>query len=165
MHFLIFALFGLSFCKELVQTLVFGKQGADDHFCDFNLSPAEAVTHVTIFEVINGEKDHAVARFRLTPVGSPQANGYSRIEIPDNLAKKGIEYSFQFNLEDGGQAFSENWTYDSGKQEFVLSSAVKKTIYNDKRVIAAGGVIAAVLGCLAFSSIYKRLRKSRNNSL
>lgn len=165
MRFVTFALFGLLFCKELIQTLVFGKQGSDEHFCDFNLSPAEAVTHVTIFEVISGENDHAVARCRLTPTGSPQANGYSRIEIPENLAVSGTEYSFQFNLGDGGQAFSENWTYDSSKKEFVLSSAVKKTLYKDKRVIAAGGVVLSIVAYLIISSIYKRLRKTRNNTL
>ncbi|ELA41747.1 uncharacterized protein VICG_01251 [Vittaforma corneae ATCC 50505] len=153
------ALLNLISTKELTQFLVFGKDETG-HFCDFSLTPAEAVSEVTIFEVIDDKNDQAVARVRLTPVGSPQSNGYSRIEIPEDLAVEGTTYSFQYTFEEGGHAFSENWTYDADRKQFALSSAVKKKFWKDLRFQIAMG-ITGVLGLIGLSTaLYRKRRKS-----
>lgn len=161
MLFQVLALLSLVYAKELTQFLVFGKDEGG-HFCDFCLTPAETVSEVTIFEVIDDKNDQAIARVRLTPVGSPQSNGYSRIEIPDELAVEGTTYSFQYSFEEGGHAFSENWTYDSDRKQFALSSAVRKKFWKDIRFQIAAG-ITGILGFIGLSTVlYRKMKKSRN---
>lgn len=151
----------LSVAKEMEQVLVFGKDDGE-HFCDFCLNPSEQVSEVTIFEVIDDENDQAIARVRLTPTNSPKSNGYSRIEIPDNLAVEGTNYSFQYTFSDGTHAFSEPWTYDVDRKQFALSSAVKKKFWRDPRVQLGAGIVGALAAVGGATVVYRKLKKSRN---
>lgn len=147
--------------KELVQFLVFGKDDTG-HFCDFSLNPSRDVSEVTIFEVIDDKNDHAIARVRLTPIGSPKSGGYSRIEIPDDLAVEGVTYSFQYTFGEDDYAFSENWTYDSDRNQFALSSAVKPKFWKDTKFQIGAGIIGVMLVCGLATVMYRKLGKTRN---
>lgn len=157
----VLSLLSIVSCKEFEQTLVFGKDDTG-HFCDFSLNPPEKVVEVAIFEVISNKDDHAVPRCRLTPVGSPRANGSSRIEIPEKLACEGVRYSFKFILEDEQWAFSENWTFDGGKGEFALESSVKKSFLKDSKFQIGAALTGLLVFAAGTSYFYKRMKKSRN---
>lgn len=151
----------LAYAKDITQLLVFGKD-EDGHFCDFAFSPNEAVSDVTIFEVLDSKRDNAVARVRLVPTSSPKSQGYSRIEIPDDLAVEGVLYSFQYTLEEGGNAFSENWTYDPERQQFALASAVKPKFWKNPKFIIAAGIGGVLGAALITSMVLRRMKKSRS---
>jgi len=157
----IIALLALAYAKEMKQFLVFGKDDTG-HFCDFALEPYESVSDVTIFEVIDGKSDQAIARVRLIPVGSPQSAGYSRIEIPPDLAVDGTLYSFQYTFEEGGSGFSENWTYDTDRKQFALASAVKRKFWKDTKFQIGAVIGGIVLGGLVGNMILRRMKKVRS---
>ncbi len=161
MLFKLLVLLNLISAKELIQHLVFGND-EKGHFCDFRLEPSNDVAEVTIFEVVDDKNDNATPRVRLIPTGSEQSNGYSRIEIPSDLAVYGKTYSFRYSFIEGGHAFSENWTFDPDRDQFALSSAVTKKIWRDTRFQVAAGITVALVICGVVSAMYRKMSKSRN---
>lgn len=157
------ALIATASCSEsLVQTLVFGKEDGE-HFCDVNLSPYKHVSSVTIFKVVDGNQDKAVPCCTITPYASPSASRYFRVDIPDELVKNGVEYSFQFELLDGDEYYSESWTFDSDKQIFSLCSAIEKKFWKDTKFQIGAGLVGLLVLAGAISMVYRKIKKSRNS--
>lgn len=154
-----------AYCKELEQTLVFGKDGDGQHYCDFNLAPPQKVSEVTIFQVINDKDNTSVPRCRLIPTGSPNEGGFSRIDIPGNLAVEGIKYGFQFNFDDDDHAFSEKWGYDASKGQFAHAYAISYNFWKDPKVLIGSGLLGAIILTAAGVMMYRSCKKSSRNAL
>lgn len=95
--------------KNYVQTLVFGKDmedGVENYFCDYNLNPNDHVLDVTIFKIVDGDMDKAVAYRIITPSKLSNNARFYRIEIPSELASTECEYSFFFNIIGGEGSYS-----------------------------------------------------------
>lgn len=162
----IFIMFSIvAHCIELEQTLVFGKDSDGQHYCDFNLAPPQKVNEVTIFQVINDKDNTSVPRCRLIPTGSPNEGGFSRIDIPSNLAVEGVKYGFQFNFDDDEHAFSEKWGYDPSKKQFAHSYAISYNFFKDPKVLIGGGLLSAVIVAGSVGMIYRSCKKSSRNAL
>lgn len=150
-------------CSEsLTQTLVFGKDDGE-HFCDVNLNPYKHVSNVTIFKVVDGNQDKAVPCCTISPYASPSASSYFRIDIPGELVKSGVDYSFQFETLDGEEYYSESWTFDEDKQIFSLSSAVEKKFWKDIKFQVGAGLIGLVVLAGTIGVIYRKIKKTRNS--
>lgn len=159
----LFALITTVSCSEnLVQTLVFGKEDGS-HFCDANLNPYRHVSNVTIFKVVDGNQDKAVPCCTVSPYASPSASNYFRIDIPDDLVKDGVEYSFQFELLEGDECYSESWTFDEDKQVFTLCSAIEKKFWKDRNYQIAALLIVLLVVAGGSSMAYRKIKKSRNS--
>jgi len=148
--------------KSYVQTLVFGIDETNSHFCDFQLSPADFVSNVTIFRVVDGDQDKAVPCCTVVPYASTNASNFSRIDIPDYLVKGGVEYSFLFEILGGGEAYSESWTLDEDKGVFAVSSSITKKFWKNRNFLIIAGVVGVLAGAGALSVVYRKIKKSRN---
>lgn len=150
---------------QYVQTLVFGSEtdnGVKTHYCDFTFSPYSFVNNVTIFQLLEEGTDRAVPCCNIKPYPKTKLSKYFRIEIPSDLARKGVEYSFQFEILDEDPCYSEPWAFDPSKGTFCLASATTRSFF-DNPVYLVGAGAAVVLGAgLIGAKLYRRSRRSKN---
>lgn len=164
---LIFSVFSLALCEgqSLIQTLVFGTDSSNDgseHYCDCTFSPYQQLVSATIFKVINENQDQAVPCSRVFAVPSPTSAGYSRIEIPENLAVSDVSYSFQFEFADHPNVFSESFKFDKSRKQFALASSISENWMENPKV-QIGAALVGIVALLGLGSwLYRRHKKSRS---
>lgn len=150
--------------KSYVQTLVFGKEKEDGemtYYCDYNLNPSDLVNTVTIFKVVDGDQDKAVAYRVITPYNVPENRKYHRIDIPAELANTTGEYSFYFEMFNGEDCYSESWTYDKKKDSFALSSSIEKSYLDNNVLIGAIVLGSGIIVLVGGRYVYNKYRRAK----
>lgn len=149
--------------SNYAQQLVFGSDRTDrgkKHWCDVKLTPSRTVQLVVIY-VKTGKKDGAVPTREVIPRKSKTLLSGFRVEIPGDLAKENIQYTFQFQFDNDDHIFSEAWAYDPERGEFCLISAIKKSFLKSTAGMVIIGATVALLSIVGMYFMLRACRKSK----